>query len=358
MSLYALDALDDAIDATRRFLLPVDRVRWLRLAVVMFFVTAGGVSFQVPAIPNWTFGGEGPTVGGPTDGAVNGPDITPEVTPELVALAIGLVVLVAALALAWAVVGAVMEFVFVGSLREEEVRLVGLFREHVGQGLRLFAFRFVVWLVGLALVAGPALAVGLSAGGWPPTGWSDATAVSVLLVAVPLAALAALVFGTLLGFTTVFVVPVMLAEDRGVVGAWRRFWPTLIGEWKQFLVYAVAAFLLGIGVSIATSLVLVAIAIGLAIPVLLVTVPLALLAGVNAITGGVILVLAILYVVAVLVSLLIVQVPFQTFLRYYALFVLGDANDAFDVIPEARRAVRDGDGTASGGAGAVPTEDT
>ena len=40
MSLYAVDAIDDALSATRSFLWPFDRGRWLRLALVVFFALA------------------------------------------------------------------------------------------------------------------------------------------------------------------------------------------------------------------------------------------------------------------------------------------------------------------------------
>ncbi|MFC7193547.1 hypothetical protein ACFQL4_01035 [Halosimplex aquaticum] len=55
MSLAALNDIDDAIEATKRFLTPFDRVRWFRLAVVMFFV--GGVGFSFPGFPGG-FGGD------------------------------------------------------------------------------------------------------------------------------------------------------------------------------------------------------------------------------------------------------------------------------------------------------------
>ncbi|MFB6087960.1 MAG: hypothetical protein ABEJ85_05515 [Haloarculaceae archaeon] len=353
MALYALDDIDDAIDATRRFLLPLDRVRWARLAVVMFFVTLGGVSIQIPYAP---VGGFGPGAG--TDAPEMRPDvspdvdITPELTPELVALILGVLALLLVLAVGYWFVSAVMEFVFVASLRAEEVRLATFARENLGRGLRLFAFRLAVWLLTVGGVAATVLGTGAAMGGWPPTAWSGGTLLGVALVAVPLALVAVLVVGNLLGFTRVFVVPIMLAEDRGVLDAWRRLWPTLVGQWKQFLVYAVAGFLLSIGVAIATGILIVAAAIALAIPFVVVAAIAVLSAGLGGIGGLVVLVLAVMYVLLVLVVALVVQVPFQTFLRYYALLVLGDANEDFDVVPDARAAVRATDGF--GAADATP----
>lgn len=50
---------------------------------------------------------------------------------------------------------------------------------------------------------------------------------------------------------------------------------------------------------------------------------------------------AVLFVLVAIVLALFVSVPVQTFLRYYALLVLGDTNADFDLIPEQRRAARE-----------------
>ena len=357
MSLAALNDITDAVEATKRFLTPFDRVRWFRLAVVMFFVGGAGLSF--PGTPTTGFGGGGDAPG-PTPGGPAGPDITPRLTPELVALILGVVAVGVVVFLLYSVVGATMEFAFVAALRDEEVRLRRSVRRYWRRGLRLFGFRLAVWVVTITAVAAVVLGAGAALGGWPPTGWSDGTILAVVLLAIPVFVLAALVVGTLLGFTTVFVVPVMLAEDRGVLSAWRRFWGTLTAEPLEFLAYLVLAFLLGIAVSIAVGFLLVLLVIALAVPFLIVGAPIGLAlaaAGGGTAAGAVILVLVLLYGLLVFVGALLIQVPFQTFLRYYALFVLGDANPEFDVIPDARAAVRTDGGDGGDDGESVDSDD-
>jgi len=340
MSLAALDDITDAVEATKRFLTPVDRVRWFRLAVVMFFV--GGAGLSAPGAPTTGFGG-GTDAPDPAPGAPAGPDVTPQVTPELVALILGIAAVGLVAFLLYSVVGATMEFAFVAALRDEEVRLRRSVGRYWRRGLRLFAFRLSVWVVGIAAAAAILLGAGAALGGWPPTVWSDGTILTVVVLAIPVLGLGALILGTLLGFTTVFVVPVMLAEDRGVLSAWRRFWGTLTDEPLEFLGYLVLSFLLGIGVSIAVGFLLVLLLIALAVPFLVVGAPLGFAlaaAGGGTAAAGAIIVLVLLYGILVFVGALLIQVPFQTFLRYYALFVLGDAEPDFDVIPDARAAVR------------------
>ena len=349
MSLAALNDIDDAIEATKRFLTPVDRVRWFRLAVVMFFI--GGIGFSFPTPPTGGFSpdtGDAPSEpvpGGP------GPEITPEITPELIALAVGVAVVGLLLFLAFSILGATMEFVFVGSLRDEEVRLRRSVKRYWRKGVRLFGFQFGTWLLTAAVVAAGLLGVGTAMAGWPPTEWTTGTTFAVFLLGMVIFVVVAIFIGIVLGFTTLFVVPVMLREDRGVIGAWRRFWPTLRSGWTEFLAYLVINFLLTIAVGIAVSFLSLLLGIALAVPFLIVGVPLGLVLGISGAGGLLVLVLVVLYVILIFIGLLLIQVPFQTFLRYYALLVLGDVNSEFDVVPEARAAVRadGGDGSGDGG---------
>lgn len=347
MSLSALDSVGDAVDATKRFLLPFDRARWFRLAVAVFFI-GGGLSF--PNIPSGGFGDAGgpagPGPGGPGPGTV-----TPELTTTLLVFLAVLVVLVVAIGLLFAVTGASMEFVFVESLSREEVRLWAGLKRHWRRGVRLFVFRFGVWVLTVGTLVGGLLAVGAALGGWPISQWGAGTALALAGLGIPLGILALLVVGTVLGFTTMFVVPVMFAEQRGVIGAWRRFWPTLTGTWKEFLAYLFVSFVLGIGVGIASGFLSLLVLVVVGIPFAVVGVPVVLLLGFSGLGALVALVLGLAFVVVVFVGFLLVSVPFQTFMRYYALFVLGDANPEFDVIPDARAAVRADGGDDEGPGG-------
>lgn len=56
---------------------------------------------------------------------------------------------------------------------------------------------------------------------------------------------------------------------------------------------------------------------------------------------AVVAVAVLLFALAALTVSLFAAVPVQTFLHYYALLVLGDTNDAFDLIPEKRATVRE-----------------
>jgi hypothetical protein len=336
MSLYAIDAIDDAIDAARAFLWPFDRSRWLRLALVVFFIGGGGFSpIQFP-----TGTGSGPEPGPGTEPpGMPGPgpaEAAPSVGGAELAVIAAIVAVVALLALGFMLVTAIMEFVFVESLRKETVAIRRYWGDHWRRGMRLFGFRVALGVLTLGTfgVLGVAVLAPVLAG-------TAGVSLALLAVAIPVAILVAIASGIAGGFTTVFVVPIMLAEDRGVLSAWRRFWPTMTGQWKQYAAYAVLGWVLQLVAGIAAGIATLLAAILIAIPIgILGLVGWGLLSVVEVAGWAVIAVAVVLFVLAMIVLSLLVSVPVQTFLRYYALFVLGDTNDAFDIIAERRAAVR------------------
>jgi hypothetical protein len=297
---FALSAVGTARDATSDLLVPVDRGRWLRLAVVALFVgVGGGVPLDGADIPV-------------SETAPNGTGVPTDVPlPEggvAAILAVGL-----ALVLLWTAVGAVMEFVLVVALRDREVRLREPFRAHVGDGLRLFGFRLAVDLAGLLVVGVPFLAV--IALGVSVSPLLAVFAVPLVLLAAVIAVVAAVV-GRL---TTDFVVPAMVADGTGVLDGWRRLWATLRAEWQQVALYVVARFVVGIAASLVTWVVTLGVALAVAVPFALL--------GAAAVVAGAgtaaVLVVVFCYALVVFVGLQFVQVPVLVFVRYYTLAVLG-----------------------------------
>lgn len=333
MTFHAIDDIDDAFAATKEFLLPFDLGRWLRLTVIAFFV--GGAGMNAPS-GNVTVG-DGIDGGAPPGGMPVGP---PEITDALLAALAAVAALVVLLGLVWAILSAIMEFVLVESLREEEVHVRRYGRRYLGKGLRLFGFRLVLGLVALAVVGIPLAAAVLAMGGLGAID-SLGDVAALFALGVLLAFPVGIGYAVVGGFTTVFVVPVMILEDRAVLPAWRRFWATLRAEWKQYLVYLGMAFVLHLVAGIAVGAVVGLVGAILFVPVF-VGGGIALLAGglspfalVAVAAVGVVGLLAFLLVAAV------VQVPVVTFLRYYALLVLGDTDADLDLVPERRAAIRE-----------------
>lgn len=327
MALHAIDDVGDAIDATREFLFPFDLRQWLKLALVTFFLSSGLNA------PSMQFDGSG-TPAEPSGGVE-----LPASLPADAATIIAVVAVIAVLfALVFGIIGAIMEFVFIESLRTEQLRIRQYWSDRWRQGLRLFGFRVLIGLPVLALVLGW-LAVSLApffAGVQQPD-----VSVGLFVLGLPVLFLVGLVFAVIHSFTTLFVVPLMVQRDSGVLAGWRRLWPSIKREWKQYGAFAVIGFILAIVVGFITS-----IAAGLAALVLLI--PFAIVGGIVYValsfsTAGTALLalLAVLFALIMLVVWALVQVPVVSYLRYYALLVLGDIEAEFDIIPDQREAIRE-----------------
>jgi preprotein translocase subunit Sss1 len=191
-------------------------------------------------------------------------------------------------------------------------------------------------LLALLFIAGPILAL-LFAGGGPGT-FGPGRVVGLVLVAVPLAVVFGTVFSLIDGFTTFFVVPVMLVEDRNVLSAWGRFWGVLKGDWKEYLVFVVLTAVLTLVAATAVGFVVGIVGLLLVGPVVV--------AGIASAVAGSPILLGIVAVVGLLAGLVVlfvaavVRVPVVTYFRYYAMLVLGDTETELDPIPERRSRIR------------------
>lgn len=340
MGYAAAECIEDGIDATKAFLLPVERGRWLRMAVIVFFMSLGAGAGTVPNVGSQIgFGGDVidvdlPDGGPPWEWSVS------QVADEVWLLLGGLVVALLAVVIVFRVVGAVMQFVLVDALRTETVRVRAPFRRYLRAGLSLFAFQVVLFLgfVGLPLsalglfVVLPALSGGASAG----------TLVGLAILLVLLLVLMALIAALLNGFTVAFVVPVMMVEECGVLAGWRRFWPTLRGNVADFAVYVVLRWVVAIAVSFVAGIVTGILALFVAVPALLLAGGLFLGTGgaLTPVTIATYLLLLVGFFLLIVALSTVVQVPLKTFTRYYELLVLGDLEPEYDLVAERREAVR------------------
>ncbi|MFW5956647.1 MAG: DUF7544 domain-containing protein, partial [Halorhabdus sp.] len=342
MAFYAIDRIDDAVDMTRSFLLPIESGRWLRLVVVVAFLFVGGGGGS----GTFSAGGNAPASTGSMPGGA-GPDFAvefPEITATAMAVVLGLIAIGLVVGLLVGLIGAIMEFVFVESLSSDEIHVRSYFSRYTGKGLHLFAFRLLLGIVALVVFGGALLLVFgnliASALAGDPVTPSAGRIVLGVLVFLPLGIGGGVLLALANGLTTQFVVPIMLKEDRDLLEAWRRFWPTLTGQWKQYAVYVLIAFGLTIVTEIAAGIVIGIAGILLAIPFGIVAIPVGIgvLEG-GALTFGVVVLLGILlavYLLVLWVAAATVYVPIKVFLRQFALLVLGDTNEDFDVLGDRR----------------------
>ncbi|MDY7081717.1 MAG: hypothetical protein SXQ77_04750, partial [Halobacteria archaeon] len=132
----------------------------------------------------------------------------------------------------------------------------------------------------------------------------------------------------------------------------------LKSEWKQYGVYLIVEFIAGLSVNLVVGLLMLLVGIVLLIPFLIIAFILLAIFPSSGFVPATALGFVVLGVVALIFFLifiaisLLAQVPVITYFKYYALFVLGDTNEEFDLIPDIREEVRadggDGDGDGDG----------
>lgn len=308
MAWYALRAASESAAATRRLLAGSTLATWGRLAVLVLFV--GGLT--TPFLVDFNRGSAVLDAAGgiesvPTTAAI-----------AATGVAIGLGVLF---------VGSVLEFVFLDALRGEPVRFAADGRRWWRAGVQLFGFRLAV-LVCLSLIAAATLRTGRPRP----------------LVLVPLV-LVAVVLVVLDRLTVAFVVPIMFVDGRSLSAGWRVFLPTLRDEWHQYVAYLLVAGALGGVIALVGGLLAALVAVAFALPFSAfgAAVGTALIErGLSAATVGRVVagVLAVPYLASVLGTVLLVHVAPVAYLRYIALFVLGDTVGRYDPIPQVRAAIR------------------
>ncbi len=330
----AVDDLSDAIDVTRDLLVPVRPWLWIKLAIVVLFVAGAGLGSVVPADPGVLTGPDEPLPQEPTDEEfVTEPALEELPIEELVVIGLIIAVVLVGLWLVFRLLSAIAEFVFIESLRSGDVHIRRYSRANLGRGLRLFVFRLGVAFLAALPVFGLLAAVFV-------TGDSPEAVLGSLLSIGLLGLVLGIIYGIVMRFTSEFVAPIMLLESRGVVSAWRRFFPTLAGNTGEYVVYVLLVWILQLVLNLAAGLMTL-------VGVLLVVIPFGILVLVLVIflaEIGLILALPIglVALVAVLLIIGLVQMPIRTYFQYYALLILGDTNPDLDLIPEQREAVRDG----------------
>ncbi|MDS0260880.1 hypothetical protein NDI56_15855 [Haloarcula sp. S1CR25-12] len=344
MPLHAIDDIGDAIDATKSFLLPFAAKTWLKLAVVVFFIGGGGGGFNgLQNVGN--FGGQDQ----PADGGQSFPDGAPTTVDGVLAefgtelfVIIGLAL---SLVLVFALLSNLMEFVFVQSLVSREVHVRRYLRENVGNGLRLLVFRLALTALSLLLVVGFLYTVFVTAFG----GNVDNITVEGVFAILPLAIVFFLVVGLFqglaTGFTNMFVIPMMLTSDRGVLASWKRLLGSMRRNVKQYLAYLAFSVVLAIGVGIIASILGFVATVLVAIPFVLVAAVCWFFSHWVGLAGGTLVlalfaVMVVLFVLMLLLVTSLIQVPLQAFLRYYAMLVLGDIDEPLDPLPEVRSDIR------------------
>jgi len=301
------DALTDAGRLTKRYLSALWVRGLLKLGVVVLCLGVGFTGLQF--------------AGAPLD-----PETVEE--PADLWLFAGLFAAGVGIYAAFRYLAATLEFVFVTSLRTREVAMRRYLREHLGAGLWLLLFRAAIVAGALAVVAAAAaLIVGTDLAAFEAATTQQGVAVGVV------ALVAGFGWFTVDTLTTGFVVPIMQHTRCGPLSGWRRFISVMSTNPLAVVAFLLVAWVLGF------ALWLVLFGVGLAIgffgALVLVLVASALTA-IHPALEPVVFVLLLAGIVGYQYTLALIEAPVRSYVRYYALVVLGETDPELDLIADYR----------------------
>ncbi len=312
---YGFSEVSGAVDRTKGLLWPFQWGVWLRVALIALFI--GGCGFNIPFN---SFGDASDT------------EITPVIPSDLGMDALGLIMIIAGVVLLLGIIcmfiGSVLQFVFVDCLTSGRILLTRTFKERSGKGVRLLLFNIGISLIILLVIFVLAfifvlpLMLGGASGDDLMIGTILGFLFLILLLMIPIALIAV--------FTNDFVVPVMIHDDCGVIGAWRKVFALITGQWKQMAAYVAARIVLAIVAFILMFIVLMLAVLITAIPFVIIGVVLMV---VFEVMNVMLILLLIPFVLLVILEFLLINVPIVTFFRYFSLQVLGRLDATYALLP-------------------------
>ena len=316
---HAFREIDRAIAITKSILIPFEIRIWLRLALIALFVggAAGGVQFSAGSLSPEDFG----------DGETFSSAIpqNPDALLSALLLVAGILFLVG---IAYLLLNGIFQFIFIKALGAGNIRIRTYFRESTGPGIRYFAFLFLLsaLFLGICLLLAYLLFAPLMG-----TINSDPVLAGTILTFAILMFILLILYLIILIFTTDFVVPIMNIDRCGVIAGWQRCRYLISTEKKEAALYIIMKLTLAICVSIILSLVMVVVGIGAGIPLMGILIA---AGGPQNLSLAAMALLFTAYLAFVAFCGLMASVPFVTFLRTYSLYVVGDFDDKYRLLPD------------------------
>ena len=308
---YALERIEKSFEDMKQLLLPFNFKKMLKMALVVLFAGGGlgGMSNFSSTVSDIAGQSGSQSTGSITNNLMTG-GITGMASAE--AFLPGIILLAALLVIGWVVAGAIMKFVFVKICNTGEVSVWNRFKKNTGNGFRLLGFQLLVSIIGILIVGVPAGLLLLS-------GISNIAAGGIiLLITIPVMIVMALI--NLI--TGDFVIVDMLDSDNGVLESWKALKKDLSAGWKQIGFYILIKIALMIGSGIVVGIAsLVFLILAVIVFGIFGIIGYGLYSLVTALGAAYFFVMGVLAIAALVVGMLFIRVPVDTFFRYYSIRV-------------------------------------
>ncbi|MDI6783013.1 MAG: hypothetical protein QME64_02835 [bacterium] len=333
------------------FTRPFSLKKWVKLALVAWLAgeafvggSGGGCNFNFP------FLGEEKSHPAPLPPVFS--DAWRYLLDHIVTIIILVAIIIALLitiSLIFAVLRAIFAFIFLDSLKTNQVAVGAGFAQYQWLGWRLFLFRFIFGLIVfffviLAIAIPVLIAVGSvgSFEGLEQANWALIFFLifGIIILLIPIIIISALIDS----FTNNFVVPTMYVQNLGVIPAWKRYWRTLrlhVWDTVRFILMKFVLGLAGGVISFAVALftlipfALIGLIIGGLVYLILTALNLAVGKLVFIITAVSIPIL--ILIIPLIFIMLCLMLPLAVFFRVYTLMFLGACDPELTVLQDDRK---------------------
>ena len=329
---FAVESIEEAFEDAKNIITPFNFVKFLKLMVVVLFISGTASGFLGNVVGS-VFDGVSQT--GMDQASIDlGPEVVSNslnygvnVLDQSVETLVGqdlamqnfggasivafILVFGLLIYLVWSVISNIMEFVFVDICSNKDISVLDKFGLHKVKGVKLLGFKILVYLLSLLVVG-----IGL---GTIFLGLNNLTVLILsLVIGVPLVILGQLV----LMFTTDFAIVQSFKEDKGILSSWNNLLTKIRANPLQSVLYIFLKWALIIGTGILKTV----LGIFVMIPLLIILAVFGVITfGVLSVLPGLGIVIGVLLglAVAILITLtfLALNVPFETFFRYYSIRV-------------------------------------
>jgi hypothetical protein len=352
---HAVEALDEAVDRTKKLLLPLRPELWLKLALVVLLANGlgggggggggGSGSDSSSTSRGSTFGAGYASLIGDVSAAADFHGILAQAgggvdsfIEDSLSTTTGLIMLACAIGailvlfLAFQYLSAVFRFVYVRSLTQGDVKIVEYFKKESGKGFSLFIFETVLLAVLVAVIVA-AIVGGAAAFGGAGSGFAG---VFLVVVAVAIFIFVLLAIILFMVFVNDFAVPVMYARGCGIIDGIGEAFSILSANFWQFVVFLLLSVALGVVsfiVIFVVSLVFLIVELPLGVAMVLGMAYLEQATMTPALMMMVVAGFIALFIIQLVIKYLItlVTLPISVFFRYYSLVFLKRVDPTLDL---------------------------
>ncbi len=326
MSWYSIDIIDATIKRTKKIILePFDFWKWIKLAIIIFFIGGGFGSSWSNSNPG-TF--DNPQIDRNLKEQSTG-EILNQITQfwyqyqTYILIGLAMIILVI---LIFGLISSIMQFVFVDAIVTNKVMIIAYFKKYMRPGFNLFIMQTILGLFFLSVFVLAMLPVVQSMLESPGT-ISFASILGSVFWFLMVVAVLSIIIG-IIDSLIYLSLPLVIYEQSGLIEAIKKIAGRAGADWKQMVVYWVMRALLWLGaaifVGIAALILLILLVIVIAILGIILYLLLSLLGiGTENILFWVVFIpFGLIALIPLIVLMLLVSVPAPVFMKSHMLLFL------------------------------------